>query len=63
MTPIHFKLSVFDSYMFLAYLYGCECWSTIDEVSENILALEQKFLKSILQDKPSTPNALVYIEL
>ena len=63
MTPIYIKLRVLDSCMFLAYLYGSECWSTIDEVGENILALERKCLKSILQVKPSTPNALIYIEL
>ena len=49
--------------MFAAYLYGCECWSTIDAVSEDILSLERKLLKNILQVKPSTPNALIYIEL
>ena len=63
MTPIITKLQVLDACMFMAYLYGCECWSTIDEVSEDILALERKFLKTILQVKPSTPNAIIYIEL
>ena len=26
LTPIYIKLHVLDSCMFLAYLYGCECW-------------------------------------
>ena len=63
MTPINIKLWVLDACMFAAYLYGCECWSTIDEVKDKLLALERKLLKTILQVKPSTPNAMVYTEL
>ena len=63
MTPIIVKLWVLYSCMFAAYLHGCECWPTIDEVSDNVLALERKLLKHILQVKPSTPNAIIYTEL
>ena len=63
MTPIIIKLCVMDACMFAAYLYGCECWSTIDKVEEKLLAIERKLLKTILQVKPSTPNAIVYTEL
>ena len=63
MTPISIKLCVLDACMFAAYLYGCECWSTIDHVKDKLLALERKLLKVILQVKPSTPNAIVYTEL
>ena len=63
MTPINIKLCVMDACMFAAYLYGCECWSTIDNVGEKLLAIERKLLKHILQVKPSTPNAIVYTEL
>ena len=63
MTPINIKIQVLDSCMFAAYLYGCECWSTIDKVAEKILAVERKLLKQILQVKPNTPNEMVYTEL
>ena len=63
MTPIIIKLLVLDLCMFGAYLYGCECWSTIDEVAESILVTEHKLLKRILQVKPRTPNEIVYTEL
>ena len=62
-TPINIKLVVMDACMFAAYLYGCECWSTIDKVTDKLLVIERKLLKSILQVKPSTPNAIVYTEL
>ena len=63
MTPINIKLVVMDACMFAAYLYGCECWSTIDSVEEKLLLIERKLLKHILQVKPSTPNAIIYTEL
>ena len=63
MTPINIKLCVMDACMFAAYLYGCECWSTIEKVEEKLLAIERKLLKRLLQVKSSTPNAIVYTEL
>ena len=63
MTPINIKLRVLDACMFSAYLYGCECWSTIEEIQDDLLLLERKFLKRILQVKPGTPNEIVYAEL
>ena len=63
MTPINIKIQVLDSCMFAAYLYGCECWFTIDEVAEKILVVERKLLKQILQVKPNTPNEMIYTEL
>ena len=60
MTPINIKIQVLDSCMFAAYLYGCECWFTIDEVAEKILVVERKLLKQILQVKPNTPNEMIY---
>ena len=63
MTPINIKIQVLDSCMFAAYLYGCECWWTIDDLNQTILATEQKLLKTILKVKPSTPTDIVYVEL
>ena len=43
-----------------AYLYGCECWWSIDDISEQILSIERKLLKTILKVKP---NDIIYVEL
>ena len=63
MTPINIKTQGLDSCMFAAYLYGCECWWTIDTLDQDILATERKLLKRILKVKPSTPNDIIYVEL
>ena len=49
--------------MLSAYLCGCECWRTIDEVADSLLLEERKMLKSILKVKSNTPNDVIYTEL
>ena len=45
------------------YLYGAETWYGIDDVSDELLLLERKFLKSILCVKGNIPDNLLYLEL
>ena len=62
-TPVRIKLQVLYMCMFGAYLYGVETWWQIDTISEQLLLLERKLLKSILCVKKNTPDELLYIEL
>ena len=62
-TPIQTKLEVLGACMFSAYLYGVETWYKIDEVGDDLLLLERKFLKRILGVKSNVPDDLLYLEL
>ena len=62
-TPIHTKLEVLGACMFSAYLYGVETWYKIDDVRDDLLLLERKFLKRILGVKSNVPDELLYLEL
>ena len=62
-TPITIKLQTLYSCMFAAYTYGAEAWWKIDQVGEELLALERKMLKKVLNVKHNTPNDLIYIEI
>ena len=62
-TPIKVKLLVLYVCLFATLLYSCEVWVNLEEVSEKLLMIEKKALKSCLGVKPSTPDDLVYLEL
>ena len=63
LTPVKIKVQVLYTCMFSSYLYGAEAWYRIDDVSEQLLLLERKLLKSILGVKRNTPDILLYLEL
>ena len=62
-TPIILKIRVLYGCMFAAILYSCEAWGSIDEIKEQLLAMERKALKCILGVKSSVPNDIIYNEL
>ena len=62
-TPIKLKLNVLYSCMFASILYSCETWGNIDNIINELLAIERKALKSCLGVKQGTPNDVIYIEL
>ena len=47
-TPIILKIRVLYGCMFAAILYSYEAWGSIDEIKEQLLAMERKALKCIL---------------
>ena len=62
-TPIQIKLLVLYVCLFATILYSCEVWVNLAEVSEKLLLIEKKALKSCLGVKSSTPDDIVYLEL
>ena len=62
-TPIEVKLLVLYSGVFSALLYGVETWEDIELIKKEILSIEIKALKAILNVKKDTSNDLVYHEL
>ena len=62
-TPIIIKLTVLYSCMFAAILYSCETWGNIDIITEQLLIMERKALKSCLGVKSSITNDIIYQEL
>ena len=62
-TPIIIKLKVLYSCMFAAILYSCETWGDLEKVTEQLLLMERKALRSCLGVKDNVPNDIVYQEL
>ena len=62
-TPIKVKLIVLYVCLFATLLYSCEVWVNLEDVSEKLLMIEKKALKSCLGVKASTPDDIVYLEL
>ena len=62
-TPIKVKLIVLYGCLFATILYSCEVWVNLDELSEKLVMIEKKALKSCLGIKHSTPDDIVYLEL
>ena len=62
-TPIQTKLLVLDSCVFNAVLYGCETWGDITNIQDELISIEIKLLKRILNIKKGTSTTLVYYEL
>ena len=62
-TPIILKIRVLYGCMFAAILYSCEAWGNVDEIKEQLLAMERKALKCCLGVKSSVPNDIIYQEL
>ena len=62
-TPIKVKLIVLYVCLFATILYSCEVWVNLEDVSEKLLMIEKKALKSCLGVKASTPDDIVYLEL
>ena len=57
------KNQVLFTCIFSAYLYDAEVWWEIDAVSQRLLLLERKLLRSILCVKGNTTDDLLYLEL
>ena len=49
--------------MFSASLYVVETWYKIDDVGDDLMLLERKFLKRILGVNSNVPDELLYLEL
>ena len=62
-TPIKIKLIVLYNCLFATILYSCEVWVNLEELSEKLLLIEKKALKSCLGVKSNTPDDIIYIEL
>ena len=62
-TPIILKIRVLYGCMFAAILYSCEAWGNIEEIKDQLLAMERKALKCCLGVKGSVPNDILYQEL
>ena len=55
---IQTKLHLFDSIILLILTYGCEVWG--HELYEQIEIFYRKFLRTLLNVRNSTPNAMIY---
>ena len=62
-TPFLFKMRVLYCCMFESIIYSCESWGDIDHISDSLIAIELKALKSCMEIKQSTPNNIIYAEL
>ena len=62
-TPFPLKLRVLYGCMFSALLYSCEAWGDLSCITNSILEIERKGIKSCLGVKQGTSNDLLYIEL
>ena len=62
-TPIEIKLTVLDSCLFNAILYGVEAWGDISCMKDDLRSIEVKILKAIMKAKKGTSNDLVFNDL
>ena len=62
-TPFIVKRLVLYVCLFATLLYSCEVWTNLEELSEKLLMIEKKALKSCLGIKMSTPDDIIYQEL
>jgi len=61
MLPVDIQCTLFESLVFPVLLYGCEVWGFH---SSNMLEIfYRKFLKKLLNLRPSTPNCMIYGEV
>ena len=62
-TPFNVKLLVLYICLFATILYSCEVWVNLDDLTEQLMLIEKKALKSCLGVKMTTPDDIVYQEL
>ena len=62
-TPFLVKRLVLYVCLFATLLYSCEVWTNLNDLSEKLLPIERKALKSCLGIKSSTPDDIIYQEL
>ena len=62
-TPFAIKMLVLYNCLFATLLYSCEVWINLPNLSEQLLGIERKALKSCLGVKQSTTDDIIYLEL
>lgn len=62
-TPFIIKILVLYNCLFATILYSCEVWINLQKLSDQLLRIEKKALKSCLGIKQSTPDDILFIEL
>ena len=61
MLPVDIQCTLFESLVFPVLLYGCEVWGCHN--TDMLEVFYRKFLKKLLNLRPSTPNCMVYGEV
>ena len=61
MLPVDIQCTLFESLVFPVLLYGCEVWGF--QNSNMLEIFYRKFLKKLLNLRPSSPNCMVYGEV